>query len=319
MRAVLHDRYGGPEILRLGEAAEPIPRRGEVLVRVLAAGVDPGVRHLIEGRPAMIRLATGLRRPRRRVPGIAFAGTVEALGRDAEGLRIGDEIYGTATSGSFAEFATARVDKVAPKPGSLDFAAAAAVPISAVTALQAIRDGARVRPGQRVLVLGAAGGVGGYAVQLAKAAGAEVVGAASAAKLPLVRELAADAAVDYATTDPLGLGPFDAIIDTAGTRPLAALRRAISRDGAVVLVGGEQGGLGMLLSAPLRSALSRQRLVGLISIERRADLIDLAARIDAGELRPPIDRVLPLERAAEALEAIGRGHGTGKTVLRIDA
>lgn len=319
MRAVLHDRYGGPEVLRLGEAAEPIPRRGEVLVRVLAAGVDPGVRHLIEGRPAMIRLATGLRRPRRRVPGIAFAGTVEALGRDAEGLRIGDEIFGTATSGSFAEFATARVDKVAPKPGSLDFAAAAAVPISAVTALQAIRDGARVRPGQRVLVLGAAGGVGGYAVQLAKAAGAEVVGAASAAKLPLVRELAADAAVDYATTDPLGLGPFDAIIDTAGTRPLAALRRAISRDGAVVLVGGEQGGLGTLLSAPLRSALSRQRLVGLISIERRSDLIDLAARIDAGELRPPIDRVLPLERAGEALEAIGRGHGTGKTVLRIDA
>jgi len=319
MKAIVQDRYGEADVLRLEELPVPTPGRGEVLVEVRAAGVDPGVWHLMAGRPRVVRLASGIRRPRQRVPGSAFAGIVVALGEGVDDLRVGDEVFGMAR-GAFAEYAVARADKVAPKPAAIAFDVAAAIPISGPTALQSLRDAVRLAPGEHLLVLGAAGGVGSYAVQLATAMGARVTGASSAAKVDLVSQLGADRAIDYTRQDPLALGPYDAIVDTGGGRTLASLRRALAPRGRIAIVGAESGplgGLGRLLAAPLASALSGHRIVGVVSIENRADLEALSAAVGAGTVVPPIDRVFPLERAADAVRHIGRGHGRGKTLVQV--
>lgn len=319
MKAITQDRYGEADVLRLSEIPVPRPGRGEVLVEVRAAGVDPGVWHLMAGRPRMVRLAAGLRRPRWPVRGSAFAGIVSALGEGVDGFAVGDAVYGTA-KGSFAEHAIARVDKIAPRPPALSFEEAAAVPISAPTALQALRDALRLKSGDHVLILGAAGGVGSYAVQIAKAMGARVTGASSGPKLELVRMLGADRAIDYTAVDPLAAGPYDAILDTGGARSMARLRAALTPTGALAIVGAEVGplgGLGRMLAAPVLTAFSRQRLVGVISVEHRADLDVMSDYLATGAVRPRIDRVFPLDQAADAIRHIGRGHGTGKTVLAI--
>lgn len=320
MRAVVQDAYGTTAALRVEEVPVPSIGPADVLVRVEAAGIDAGTWHLTTGRPYLMRLmGFGMRRPSSRVRGAAFAGVVEAVGPEVDDLRVGDAVFGSA-AGALAERVRAPRAAVVPIPAGLGFAEAAAVPISAVTALQALAA-AEVEAGDRVLVLGAAGGVGHFAVQLAVARGAEVTGVCSGPKTALVRELGAADAIDYTTTDPLGLGRvWDAIIDTAGNRPLRALRASLAPAGALVLVGGEAGGsiLGgteRIAAAGLRNTTSRQRLVGLMARERQEDLLELARLYGEGAFHPVIDTVYPLERTGEAIDHLGAGRARGKVVV----
>jgi NADPH:quinone reductase-like Zn-dependent oxidoreductase len=267
MKAVVQDTYGSPEVLELRDIDKPLVGDDEVLVQVRAAGVDPGVWHLMTGRPYLVRvMGYGLRTPKVGVRGRDVAGRVEAVGTNVTRLRPGDEVFGIG-EGSFAEYMCARPDKLAPKPANLSFEQAAAVPISGLTALQALRDTGKLRPGQQVLIVGAAGGVGSFAVQLAKAFGAQVTGVSSTTKVDLVRSIGADEVIDYTRQDFAdGARHWDLIVDTAGRRSLSQLRRALTRRGTLVIVGGEGGGrwLGgfdrQILRAPLLSGLVRQRL-----------------------------------------------------------
>jgi NADPH:quinone reductase-like Zn-dependent oxidoreductase len=321
MKAIVQDRYGCADVLRLREIEPPVPGPGRVLVEVHAAGVDPGVWHLMTGRPYLVRLGSGLGRPRRAVLGMDLAGTVAAVGSGATGFAIGDAVYGVG-SGTFAEFAVARPDQLAPKPDRLSFAEAAAVPVSATTALQGLRDVAHVQAGDRVLVLGAGGGVGSYAVQIATAYGASVTGVCGPGKLDLVRSLGAEKVIDYTSTDPL-TSKYQTIVDTAGNRPLRTLRPALTRKGTLVLVGGE-GGRGALfggfqrqLGAPVVSLVTGARLRTLLALVRRRDLDELRELIDQGNVRPVIDRRYPLAEAADAIRHLEQGHATGKMVVTV--
>jgi NADPH:quinone reductase-like Zn-dependent oxidoreductase len=320
--AIVQRQYGlvPEDVLKLEQTARPVPAAGEVLVRVHAAGVDRGTWHLMAGLPYLARIAgAGLRAPRWPVPGWAVAGTVEAVGGDVTGVRPGDEVFGTCR-GSFAQYTATRL---APKPASLTFEQAAAVPISAVTALQALRDHAKLRPGQHVLVIGAGGGVGTFAVQIAKALGAEVTGACSTAKTDLVRELGADHVIDYTREDPVdGRHRYDVIIDIGGNRPLAHLRRALAPKGALVLTGGEDNGrwfgpLGRNIHAQLLSLFSSQTLTSFFGRESRADLLALRDLADSGAVCPAIDRVYPLDEAAAAVRHLAEGRAKGKVVIGI--
>ncbi|OCG75312.1 hypothetical protein A7J15_02640 [Microbacterium sediminis] len=321
MKAMVQDRYGGPEVLRLAERDVPTPGENEVVVRVVATGVDAGLWHLLAGEPFVIRYALPLKGER--VLGLEVAGHVHAVGSAVTDVAVGDAVFGSASmpDGGLAEFARVRRDRLARKPGALTFAQAAALVVSGCAALHAVRA-ARATGGRRVLVLGAAGGVGHLAVQLARAAGATVTGASSGPKLDVVRAAGADEAIDYTAADPLARGPFDAIIDTGGHRRLRDLRRALAPRGALVLVGAEPegdrlGGLGRSLAAVLQGSFTRQRLVMLTSSEPTDALDALAVHAEAGPLRPVIDAELPLDRAAEAVARIGRGKGRGKTVVRV--
>ncbi|MBI4935381.1 MAG: NAD(P)-dependent alcohol dehydrogenase [Actinobacteria bacterium] len=320
MRAVVQDRYGTSDTWHLTDIDLPRIEPHEVLVRVHAAGLDRGTWHEMTGRPYLMRLmGFGLRAPKHRVPGRAVAGTVAAVGADVTRFTVGDEVFGVSR-GAFAEYAAAREDKLAPKPSTLSFEQAAAVPISATTALQGLTLG-HVDANQRVLVIGASGGVGSYAVQLAKTFGAQVTGVCSASKADLVRSLGADHTIDYATTDPTD-GPtrYDLIVDIAGNAPLRRLRRALTPTGNLVIVGGESkgnvtGGFGRSLRAPLLSIFVRQRLTMLASTEHHADLLTLTALIDAGEVTPSVDAIDPLDHAAHAMRRLEAGSVRGKTVI----
>ena len=325
MQAIVQRRYGTvPEdVLRLEQIARPAIKAGEVLVRVRAAGVDRGTWHLMAGQPYLMRImGFGLRAPKTPVPGWAVAGTVEAVGQDVTGLEPGDEVFGTG-QGSFAQYATVRASRLVPKPASLTFEQAAAVPGSAATALQALRDHAKLRPGQHVLVIGASGGVGTFAVQLAKAFGAEVTGVSSTAKTDLVRAVGADHVLDYTREDPVA-GPhrYDVIIDIGGNRRLAQLRRALASKGTLVITGGEGGsrwlgGTGRNIQAQLLSPFVGQRLIAFIARERRADLVTLGDLADSGAITPAIDRAFPLSQAAAALGHLAAGRARGKVVISI--
>ncbi len=322
MKAIVQDAYGDAGVLALRDIERPVPKPGEVLVRVIAAGVDPGVWHLMAGRPLVVRAAIGLRRPRVPVRGRDLAGVVEQVGAEVTGFRPGDEVFGTCESGSFAEFATGRPDRLAVKPADLSFEQAATVPVSGVTALQAVRE-SRAGAGSQVLVIGAGGGVGSFAVQIAVAAGARVTGVCSAGKAEQVRGLGAETVVDYALEEVDARGPiYDAIIDTAGNRPLSVLRRALTPQGTLVIVGGESrgtalfGGIGRaMISAPLQSLVGKQRLHGLMARENAADLTELAGLISAGAVRPPVTRSFPLADTAEAVRLVSSGHATGKLAV----
>jgi NADPH:quinone reductase-like Zn-dependent oxidoreductase len=324
MKAIVQDRYGSADVLELGEVDMPVPKDDEVLLRVHAAGVEPGVWHLMTGMPYLVRLlGYGLRRPKVRVRGRDVAGRVEAVGKDVTGFRPGDEVFGIC-EGSFAEYACARADKLVPKPANLTFEQAAVVPISALTALQGVRDRGQVRPGQRVLVIGAAGGVGSFAVQLAKAFGAEVTGVCSTTKADLVRSIGADQVIDYTREDFAdGTRHWDLILDTAGNRPLSQLQRALTPKGTLVLVGGEGGGrwLGgferQLFWAPMRSPFVGQKLRSLASKERKEDLQTLRELIEAGKVTPVIDRTYPLAEAPEAIRYLAQGHPRGKVAVTV--
>ncbi|PSK61791.1 Quinone oxidoreductase 1 [Micromonospora sp. MH33] len=326
MKAIVQDVYGPADLLQLRDIDQPAVGDDEVLVRVRAAGVDPGVWHLMTGRPYLLRaFGFGLRRPTVPVRGRDLAGVVEAVGAAVTDLRPGDEVYGTSETGSYAEYATARRDRLAHKPATISFEQAAATPVSGTTALQAVRHCGGVQPGQQVMVIGAAGGVGSFAVQIAKVYGATVTGVCSPGKADLVRSLGADDVIDYTRDEVDRHGVrYDVVIDTAGNRPMSLLRRALTPHGTLVLVGGESAGgrlLGgfdrQMLRAPLLSMVTRQRLRNLIAKERAADLDELRRLIESGAVTPVIDHTFPLVAAPDAIRHVAAGHATGKTVVTV--
>jgi NADPH:quinone reductase-like Zn-dependent oxidoreductase len=323
MKAIVQDTYGSTDVLELRDIDKPEIADGEVLVRVHAAGVDRGVWHLMTGLAYPIRLAGyGLRAPKTPVPGTDMAGVVEAVGNDVTRFQPGDEVFGIG-KGAFAEYARAPEDKLAPKPANLTFEQAAVVAISGLTALQGLRDKGRVEPGQRVLIIGASGGVGTYAVQLAKAFGAEVTAVCSTTKVDMVRSLGADHVVDYTREDfAEGEQRYDLILDIGGNPSLSRLRRALAAKGTLVIVGGELGGrwLGGLdrqLRALVLSRFVGQKLTSLLSKENHRDLLVLKELIEAGKVTPVIDRTYPLSEVPQAIRYLEEGHARGKVVITI--
>jgi NADPH:quinone reductase-like Zn-dependent oxidoreductase len=323
MKAIVQDRYGSADVLEFRDIEVPGVGENDVLVRVRAAGCGPDVWHIMTGLPYFARLMVGLRRPKIGVRGGDVAGTVEAVGASVTGFRPGDEVMGIS-EGSFAELAIARPDKLVPKPARLSFEEAAAVPISGIAALRAIRDVGNVQSGQNVLIIGAAGGVGTLAVQIAKAFGAEVTGVCSGTKMDLVRSIGADDVIDYTRESFVeGSRRWDVIVDTAGRRPLSQLRRALTPRGTLVIVGGDGGGRWTggffrgVLRAPLWSLLVGQKLRGLATTERREDLQRLAELIESEQVTPVIDRTYPLIEAPEAIRYLEQGHPRGKIVIAV--
>lgn len=321
MKAIVQDRYGSADVLKLKEIERPKVGTGDVLVRVQAAGVHQGDWHLMTGRPFLVRvMGYGLRRPKTRVRGTDVAGRVEAVGPNVTQFQPGDEVFGWC-SGAFAEYVSAPASNFVPKPTRLTFEQAASVAATGITALQALRDSGQVRAGQKVLVIGAAGGVGTFAVQIAKALGADVTGVCSTTKIDLVRSLGADDVIDYTREDFTRSARFwDLIIDTAGRRSLRDLRRALSHAGTLVLVGGEGGdrwlgGFQRGIGAALLSPFVRQNLRMLVSLERNEDLAVLSEMIEAGQVTPLIDRTYPLSEASDAIRHIAQGRAAGKTVI----
>ena len=324
MTAIVQDEYGAAEdVLRLKNTARPTAGHDDVLLRVRAASVDRGTWHIMTGLPYPIRLAGfGVRAPKPLNPGRSVAGTIEAVGKDVTEFAAGEEVYGTC-EGSFAEYACGQPGKLARKPANLSFEQAAAVPISGMTALQALRDHGHIQPGEHVLVVGASGGVGTFAVQIAKAFGAVVTGVCSPTKVERVRALGADHVIDYTQVDfTRSEQRYDVIIDTGGNRRLSALRRALTPRGRLVLVGGETGGrlLGgsqRSIRALLLSPLVRQKLGTFIASENAPDLNVLRNLIEAGHLVPAIDGTYPLSETAAAITHMQDGHACGKVVITI--
>ena len=313
MKAIVQERFGPPDILRLEDIDVPKPAPDDVLVRVQAAALNPYDWHMLRGDPRIARLmGVGLTRPKERVAGADGAGRVEP----------GDEVFGLFR-GSFAEYALAAQERVAPKPASLTFEAAAAVPMAATTALRGIRDVGEVRSGQRVLVNGAAGGVGTFAVEIATALGAEVTGVCSAGNAEMVRSIGAAHVVDYATEDFTdGREHYDVILDNQGNRPLSRLRRALTPTGILVLNAGGSpgkvfGAVGSILKAVVVNAFVRQRLRLLQTVFRQEDLLTLTGLIEAGKIRPVVDRTYPLADTAEGLRRVEAGHVPGKLVIAV--
>ena len=320
MMAIAQRRYGQPDVLEYTAVDKPVVGDDHVLVRVHAAAVHPGDYFLMTGVPYVVRLAFGLRRPRNGVRGMDLAGRVEAVGRNVQGLEPGDEVFGWSTTGTLAEYACAPADNFAPKPANLTVEQAAAIPISAFTALQALRDIAKVQPGQTVLVTGASGGVGTFAVQIAKAFGAEVTGVCSTRNVDLVRSLGADHVIDYTRTDFTRTGQrYEVILDNVEAQSLSAARRALTPTGTLIPNNGKGGRwigpLGRIVKARLRSLFTRQALRPFLSRENRDDLLALKELIEAGKVLPVIDRTYPLSQAAVALRYVGEGHTQGKVVV----
>jgi NADPH:quinone reductase-like Zn-dependent oxidoreductase len=329
MKAIVQDTYGSTDVLELREIdppqiADDDPKGAtDVIVRVHASGVERGVWHLMAGLPYPVRLAGyGLRAPKTPTPGRELAGVVEAVGSAVTRFQVGDEVFGLG-QGAFAELARAREDLLALKPASLSFAQAAAVGVSAMTALQALRDHGRVAAGQHVLVIGAAGGVGTFAVQLAKAFGAEVTGVCSSTKVDLVRGLGADHVVDYTHEDiTAGDQRYDVILDTGGNTPLSRLRRVLTPHGTLVLVGGETGGRWLggsdrQVRAMLVSPFVSQKLGSFICRENHEDLLVLSELVEAGKVAPVIDRTFSLSETPKAIQYLTDGHARGKVVVTV--
>ena len=324
MKAIVQDRYGSADVMEFRDIEEPVVGENDVLVRVHAAGCGPDVWHLMTGMPYMARPVIGLRRPKVGVRGWDVAGSVEAVGADVTRFAPGDDVMGTAEQGSFAELAVTQADKLVAKPAGLSFDQAAGLPISGSTALRAVRDEGRVRPGQTVLVIGASGGVGSLAVQIAKGLGASVTGVCSTAKADLVRSIGADDVIDYTREDFTdGSLRWDLIVDNAGRRPLSQLRRALTPKGTLVIVGGDGGGRWTggffrgVLRAPIVSLFVGQRLRGLATKVKQEDLVTLTELVEAGTLTPVIDRTYPLIEAPDAIRYLAEGHAAGKIVIKI--
>lgn len=321
MRAAVREDYGSPAVVSVARRALPRIKDDEVLIRVAAAGLDRGTWHMMTGKPYAMRVVTGLRRPRHHVLGLDVAGTVTSMGVDVTRFQVGDEVFGFG-QGSFAEFTAAKEQKLALKPAGLSFAQAAVVPVSGVTALQALRDAGRILDGQNVLVTGASGGVGSYAVQLAKAFGANVTGVCSTAKKDLVRGLGAAHVIDYTRQDFADGGiAYDLILDFAGSPSLSRLRRALTHGGTVVIGGSEHGGnftgLGRQLRALAVSPFVPQSLKMLLAAERSQDLEQLSGFIADGQLTPCLERTFPLDQAAAAMRHLESGNVRGKVAITL--
>jgi NADPH:quinone reductase-like Zn-dependent oxidoreductase len=323
MKAIVRDTYGSPDVLELRDIEKPVVRKDEVLVRVHAAGLDQGVCHIMAGLPYPIRLAGyGLRAPKTPVLGGDVAGVVEAVGDVVTRFQPGDEVFGIG-EGSYAEYSRAREDKLALKPANLTFEQAAVIAVSGLPALQGLRDHGKVRPRQKVLIIGASGGVGTYAVQLAKAFGAEVTGVCSTTKVEMVRSIGADHVIDYTLDDfAEGNQPYHLILDIGGRSSLSRLRRALIPKGTLVIVGGETdgrwlGGTDRQLRAHLLSPFVGQKLGTFVSRENHRDMIVLKELIEAGQTTPVIDRAYPLGEVPEAIRYMRNGHARGKVVITV--
>src|SRR5437660_5168167 len=322
MKAIFRDRYGSTDVLQFGDVEKPEVGDDEVLVRVYAAGVDRGVWHLMTGLAYPMRLMYGLRKPKRPVPGMDVAGIVEAVGGNVTRFKPGDEVFGIG-KGTFAEYARASENKLVAKPVNLSFEQAAVVTISGLAALHAVRDEGKVRPGQKVLIIGAAGGVGTYAVQIAKAFGGEVTAVCSTTKIDLVRSIGADHVIDYTRDDFAdGARHWDVILDIAGNRPLSHLRRALTPRGTLVIVGGEEGGkwlggLGRPIGGSLLSLFINQRIRMQLPKERLEDIQTLKELAEAGKITPVIERTYPLSEAPEAIRHLEAGRARGKLVITV--
>ncbi|MFI7609409.1 NAD(P)-dependent alcohol dehydrogenase [Micromonospora sp. NPDC049366] len=325
MKAIVQDSYGPADVLHLRDIDPPAVGEKDVLVQVHAAGVDPGVWIFMTGRPYLARLASGLRRPRVPVRGRDLAGVVVAVGARVTRFRPGDEVFGTCLRGSYAEFVSAPERRLARKPANVSFAQAAAAPVSGMTALRAVRDSGAVRRGHRVLVIGASGGVGSHAVQIAKAYGATVTAVCRPAAAAFVRALGADDVLDYTSEEIDRDGPiYDVVIDTGGDRPFALLRRALTPHGTLALVGGSytkgpvlSGYDRQIVRRPLLSLFVGQRLRSVSAVERTDDLNELGTLIESGVLTPAVDRTYPLAQAADAIRHLRDGHPAGKIVVTI--
>jgi NADPH:quinone reductase-like Zn-dependent oxidoreductase len=322
MEAIVQDLYGSADRLRLAQIERPVIAVGEVLVQVRAAGVDRGTCHLMRGEPYLIRiLGFGFRGPKNRVPGLDVAGTVVAAGADVSRFQVGDEVFGIAR-GSFAEYAAAREDKLVRKPAALSFEQAAVVAVSGLAAIKGLHAG-RIAAGQKALIIGASGGVGTYAVQLAKAFGAKVTGVASTAKAGLVRSIGADQVIDYTREDFAdGRQHYDLILDIGGNSHLSRLRRALTPKGTLVIAGSEGAkwtGVGRQARALMLSPLVPQRLTMYISStnNRQADLEALCQQIEAGHLTPVVGKTYPLAEVPKAIRHLESGHAQGKIAITI--
>ena len=319
MKAIVQMRYGSPDVLQLEDVDKPVVKDGEVLVRVHAAAVNIGDWHLLRGMPYVVRVVAGLRAPRREIPGLDIAGQVEAVGADIRQFRPGDEVFGWC-NGAFAEYACTAASSLLPKPSNLTLEQSAAVGDSALTALAAVRDQGKVQPGQRVLVNGASGGVGTFAVQMAKAFGAHVTAVCSTANLDMVRSIGADQVIDY-TREDFVQPPrrYDVMLDLVGNRSLSHCRRALTPRGTYVVVGvkdmGRWLGLARQFKLLLLSPFVRQRMRVFVVRHNREDLAVLKELVEAGKLAPVIDRRYPLSDLPEALRHQGEGHARGKIVI----
>jgi NADPH:quinone reductase-like Zn-dependent oxidoreductase len=320
VKAAVYHRFGSPEVLQLQDIDRPARNDDEVLVRVRASSVNPAEWYAVTGRPYIARPPMGLRRPKQAIPGADFAGTVEAVGSAVTDLRPGDAVFGGTTGGAFAEYLSVR-ETVVAKPANLTFEQAAAVPTAAVTALQGLRDHGQLRPGHSVLINGASGGVGTFAVQLAKAFGAEVTGVCRTHNLELVRSLGADHVVDYTREDFTRSGRrYDLLFDVAGSRSWSDCKRVLGQDATLVLVGGPKtsrwvGPLGHIASVRLASLRASQKVVFFVARFNREDFLVLQELLEAGKVTPAIDRRYELSELPAALTYLGEGHARAKVVI----
>ena len=321
MKAICQYRYGSPDVLELRDIEAPAIGDDGVLVRVAAASVNPLDWHLMRGEPYLVRMMFGLRRPKGSRPGVDVAGRVEAVGANVTGLRAGDEVFG-GCDGAFAEYASGKEKNLVRKPAGLTFEEAAAVPIAGCTALQAIRDLGEVQPGQTVLINGAAGGVGTFAVQIARAFGADVTGVCSTGNLDMVRSIGANQVIDYTVEDFTRAGRlYDLILDLVGNRSMSDLRRALTPRGTAILAGGGGGRLlgpmAQMLGSRILTRFVSQRLVMFIAKLNGKDLLVLAELIEAGKVKPVVDRTYPLDETATAIRYLEARHARGKVVVTV--
>jgi NADPH:quinone reductase-like Zn-dependent oxidoreductase len=323
MKAIVYTEYGPPDVLRYMEVPKPTPGDDEVLIRIRAASLNPLDWHFMRGTPYLVRVLSGLRRPKVTRLGVDVAGQVEAVGKNVAELRAGAEVFGSC-KGAFAEYVCASEKSLALKPANVTFEQAAAVPVAAFTALQSLRDKGHIQPGQKVLIHGAAGGVGTFAVQIAKAFGANVTGVCSTRNVDMVRSLGADQVIDYTREDfTRGQERYDLILDMIGNHSMSDCRRVLTPEGTLLMVGGPDEGLWLgPLIGPLQAAVVsrfvRQKLVTVLAHASRDDLIVMRGLLEAGKVTPVIDRTYPLKDAPDAIRYLEEGHARGKVVITMD-
>jgi NADPH:quinone reductase-like Zn-dependent oxidoreductase len=323
MRAIVYRTYGSPDVLKLEEVAKPTPKDGEVLIYVYAAAVNAADWHLLTADIFLVRLNVGLLKPKHQILGADVAGRVEAIGRNVTQFQPGDEVFGDLSlsgRGTFAEYVCAREDALVAKPANLTFEEAAAVPLAAVTALQALRDKGQIQPGQKVLINGASGGVGTYAVQLAKAFGAEVAAVCSTRNVDLVRSLGADHVIDYTQADFTKQGQrYDLILAANGYHPIWAYKRTLTPKGRYVMTGGSMAQFGQaVLLGPLLSITGNNKMGNMLARPNQRDLGYIKELLEAGKVKPVIDRRYPLREVPEAIRYLGEGHAKGKVVITVE-